>query len=449
MEALKSGSDVLFILLGGIMVLAMHSGFAFLELGTVRKKSQVNALVKILTDFSVSTIAYFFIGYSIAYGINFFSGAETLLQKNGYELTKFFFLLTFAAAIPAIVSGGIAERAKFYPQLAATFLIVAFIYPFFEGIAWNQAFGIQAWLKATYGEEFHDFAGSVVVHAMGGWIALPAVLLLGARHGRYNEGGRNFRTPAVIDPLSGAWRLDSDRRLVRLQRHERADDRQDLRPGGHELADGHGRRHAGGSGGGQERPRLRAQRPARRSGRRLCRLRRDAPDRRTGRWWRRRRHVRGDVHADPEPLEDRRCPRRLAAAWPLRRLGRYRRRHFRQPALGGVGGVAFMPQLLMTALAIAIALVGSCLVYGVLKAAVGLRLDQEQEYNGADLSIHKITANPSASPTGRSRGHRHALRDTARPAAGTARVPIALRANAEFRAAGGFRRGSALHPPAT
>jgi Amt family ammonium transporter len=189
MEALKSGSDVLFILLGGIMVLAMHSGFAFLELGTVRKKSQVNALVKILTDFSVSTLAYFFVGYSLAYGVNFFSGAETLLAKNGFELTKFFFLLTFAAAIPAIVSGGIAERARFYPQLAATFLIVAFIYPFFEGIAWNQAFGVQAWLKTTYGEEFHDFAGSVVVHAMGGWIALPAVLLLGARYGRYTRKG--------------------------------------------------------------------------------------------------------------------------------------------------------------------------------------------------------------------------------------------------------------------
>jgi Amt family ammonium transporter len=111
----------LFILLGAIMVLAMHAGFAFLELGTVRKKNQVNALVKILTDFSVSTIAYFFIGYSIAYGVAFFSGAEHLVQKNGYDLVKFFFLLTFAAAIPAIVSGGIAERARFNPQLAATF----------------------------------------------------------------------------------------------------------------------------------------------------------------------------------------------------------------------------------------------------------------------------------------------------------------------------------------
>ena len=192
MESLKSGSDALFILLGAIMVLAMHAGFAFLELGTVRKKNQVNALVKILVDFSISTIAYFFIGYSIAYGVNFFSGAEVLAEKNGYELVKFFFLLTFAAAIPAIISGGIAERAKFNPQLVATFVLVGFVYPFFEGIAWNQHYGIQAWIKGFTGEEFHDFAGSIVVHAVGGWIALPAVLLLGARRGRYTKEGRSL-----------------------------------------------------------------------------------------------------------------------------------------------------------------------------------------------------------------------------------------------------------------
>src|SRR5574338_1411766 len=132
MEQIKYSGDVLFILLGAIMVLAMHAGFAFLELGTVRKKNQVNALVKILADFAVSTLAYFFIGYGIAYGIHFFSGVDSLLERSGYELTKFCFLLTFAAAIPAIVSGGIAERARFQPQLAATFALVALIYPFFE-----------------------------------------------------------------------------------------------------------------------------------------------------------------------------------------------------------------------------------------------------------------------------------------------------------------------------
>lgn len=189
MENIKTATDVLFILLGAIMVLAMHSGFAFLEVGTVRKKNQVNALVKIIVDFAVSTMGYFFIGYAIAYGVGFYESAEALSQKNGYELVKFFFLLTFAAAIPAIVSGGIAERARFYPQVAATFLIVAFIYPFFEGMTWNGNLGMQSWIAATFGAEFHDFAGSVVVHAMGGWIALGAVILLGARHGRYGKMG--------------------------------------------------------------------------------------------------------------------------------------------------------------------------------------------------------------------------------------------------------------------
>src|SRR5512135_3315076 len=209
MQGLKTSADVLFILLGAVMVLAMHAGFAFLELGTVRRKNQVNALVKILVDFSVSTVAYFFIGYSVAYGVNFFSGAEALAQRNGYELVRFFFLLTFAAAIPAIVSGGIAERARFNPQLAATFVLVGFVYPFFEGIAWNHRLGIQGWLNGTFGAEFHDFAGSVVVHAVGGWIGLAAVLMLGARHGRYSKEGRiSAHPPSSIPFLAlGAWIL--------------------------------------------------------------------------------------------------------------------------------------------------------------------------------------------------------------------------------------------------
>ena len=209
MESTTSANDVLFVLLGAIMVLAMHAGFAFLELGTVRKKNQVNALVKIMVDFSVSTIAYFFIGYSIAYGVNFFSGADVLAAKNGFGLVKFFFLLTFAAAIPAIISGGIAERAKFNPQLIATFMLVGFVYPFFEGIAWNDHLGFQDWLVSLYGFKFHDFAGSVVVHAMGGWIALSAVLLLGARSGRYSKDGRiQAHPPSSIPFLAlGAWIL--------------------------------------------------------------------------------------------------------------------------------------------------------------------------------------------------------------------------------------------------
>jgi Amt family ammonium transporter len=209
MENLKASSDVLFILLGATLVLAMHAGFAFLELGTVRFKNQVNALVKILSDFSVSTVAYFFIGYGVAYGVSFFASAPVLAERSGYELTKFFFLLTFAAAVPAIVSGGIAERARFNAQLAATFLLVGFIYPFFEGIAWNNRLGVQDWLTARFGAPFHDFAGSVVVHAMGGWLGLAAVLLLGARRGRYSrEGGVQAQPPSSIPFLAlGAWIL--------------------------------------------------------------------------------------------------------------------------------------------------------------------------------------------------------------------------------------------------
>ena len=209
MENFKQGADALFILLGAIMVLAMHAGFAFLELGTVRKKNQVNALVKILVDFAVSTVAYFLVGYGVAYGVHFFTGAQGLAAHNGYELVKFFFLLTFAAAIPAIVSGGIAERARLGPQLMATAVIVGLIYPFFEGLAWNQGLGLQAWLKAQFGAEFHDFAGSVVVHAVGGWIALPAVVLLGSRANRYRKDGAiSAHPPSSIPFLAlGAWVL--------------------------------------------------------------------------------------------------------------------------------------------------------------------------------------------------------------------------------------------------
>lgn len=187
-HTLTESANTLFILIGAIMVLAMHAGFAFLEVGTVRHKNQVNALVKIMTDFGISAVAYFFIGYYIAYGGHFLNGAAELTSANGYELVKFFFLMTFAAAIPAIVSGGIAERARFYPMLIASGLIVAFVYPFFEGLIWNGNFGFQAWLENQFGASFHDFAGSVVVHAVGGWIALAAVLLLGARTGRYRNG---------------------------------------------------------------------------------------------------------------------------------------------------------------------------------------------------------------------------------------------------------------------
>lgn len=394
MEALKSGSDVLFILLGGIMVLAMHSGFAFLELGTVRKKNQVNALVKILVDFSVSTIAYFFIGFSVAYGVNFFSGADVLMAKNGFELTRFFFLLTFAAAIPAIISGGVAERARFNPQLIATFVIVGFIYPFFEGIAWNQAFGIQAWLKATFGAEFHDFAGSVVVHAMGGWIALPAVLLLGARYGRYTKEGRiSAHPPSSIPFLAlGAWILTVGWFGFNVMSAQTLDKISGLvainslmaMVGGTLVATVLGKNDPGFVHNGPL-----AGLVAVCAGSDLM-------------------HpigalvvggVAGALFVQMFTLTQNRWKiDDVLGVWPLHGLcgawGGIATGIFGQKMLGGAGGVAFMSQLTMTAMAIAIALTGSAIVYGTLKSTLGLRLDREEEFEGADLSIHRISATP-------------------------------------------------------
>jgi Amt family ammonium transporter len=394
MEELKVSSDALFILLGAIMVLAMHAGFAFLELGTVRKKNQVNALVKILSDFSVSTIAYFFIGYGIAYGMHFFDGAETLAQKNGYDLVKFFFLLTFAAAIPAIVSGGIAERAKFNPQLAATFLLVGFVYPFFEGIAWNGAYGVQDWLAASFGAGFHDFAGSVVVHAVGGWIGLAAVLLLGARHGRYTKEGRiSAHPPSSIPFLAlGAWILTVGWFGFNVMSAQTITSISGLVAVNSLMA------MVGGT--------------------------------LTALWL--GKNDPGFVHNGPlaglvavcagsdlmHPIgalivggvagalfvvmftltQNRWKIDDVLGVWPLHGLcgawGGIAAGIFGLQALGGRGGVSFMSQLVGTLMGVGIALIGGFIVYGVIKKIVGLRLDQEEEFNGADLSIHKISATP-------------------------------------------------------
>jgi ammonium transporter, Amt family len=394
MENLASSHDALFILLGAIMVLAMHAGFAFLELGTVRKKNQVNALVKIFTDFAVSTLAYFFIGYMVAYGVNFFAGAEELAAKNGYELVKFFFLLTFAAAIPAIVSGGIAERAKFNPQLAATFMLVGFVYPFFEGIAWNHRFGVQDWLHASFGAEFHDFAGSVVVHAVGGWIGLAAVLLLGARRGRYNKEGRvSAHPPSSIPFLAlGAWILTvgwfgfnvmSAQTVANISGLVAVNSLMAMVGGtlvalwfgkndpgflhngplaglvavcaGSDLMHPIGALVVGGVAGGLF-------------------------------------VVMFTLTQNRWKIDD------VLGVWPLHGLcgawGGIAAGIFGMKALGGIGGISFMSQLIGTLMGISIAFVGGYVVYALLKKWVGIRLDAEEEFNGADLSIHKISATP-------------------------------------------------------
>ena len=393
METLKGGSDALFILLGAIMVLAMHAGFAFLELGTVRSKNQVNALVKILTDFAVSTVAYFCVGYGIAYGVSFFVGAEVLAERNGYELVKFFFLLTFAAAIPAIVSGGIAERARFYPQLAASMLLVAFVYPFFEGIAWNQHLGVQAWLKGAFGAEFHDFAGSIVVHAVGGWIGLVAVVLLGARRGRYLRDGSTAAAhpPSSIPFLAlGAWILSvgwfgfnvmSAQEIGKLSGVVAVNSLMAM-VGGTLAAMIAGRNDPGFVHNGPLAGLVA-----------VCAgsdVMHPAGSFVVG-------AVAGALFVYMFTLTQNRWKiDDVLGVWPLHGLcgawGGIACGIFGSKALGGLGGVAFMSQLIGTTMGIAVAVVGGLIVYGGLKAMVGLRLDEEEDFNGADLSIHKISA---------------------------------------------------------
>ncbi|GAA3529454.1 ammonium transporter [Zobellella aerophila] len=392
-EALTQSANTLFILMGAIMVFAMHAGFAFLEVGTVRHKNQVNALVKIMTDFGFSAVAYFFVGYWIAYGVTFFQDAETLAASNGYQLVKFFFLMTFAAAIPAIVSGGIAERAKFWPILTASTLSVAFVYPFFEGMIWNGNYGFQSWLATSFGAGFHDFAGSVVVHGVGGWIALVAVLLLGVRRGRYRGGRLVAFPPSNIPFLAlGAWILSIGWFGFNVMSAQTLDGISGLvavnslmaMVGGIITALLLGRNDPGFIHNGPL-----AGLVAVCAGSDLM-------------------HPIGalvvgavagalfvwlfTLQQNKWKIDD------VLGVWPLHGMcgawGGIAAGIFGSQALGGLGGVSLASQLIGTLAGVLTALLGAALVYGGIKAVAGIRLSDEQEFDGADLSIHKIAANP-------------------------------------------------------
>jgi Amt family ammonium transporter len=388
-ETLIQSSNTLFILMGAIMVFAMHAGFAFLEVGTVRHKNQVNALVKIMTDFGFSAVAYFFIGYWIAYGVTFFQDAETLAAGNGYELVKFFFLMTFAAAIPAIVSGGIAERAKFWPILVASTLTVAFVYPFFEGVIWNGNYGFQEWLEVSFGAGFHDFAGSVVVHGVGGWIALVAVVMLGVRKGRYRSGRLVAFPPSNIPFLAlGAWILSIGWFGFNVMSAQTLDGVSGLvavnslmaMVGGIIAAlivgkNDPGFIHNGPLAGlvavcaGSD-----VMHPI---GALMVGV------------------IAGVIFVWLFTLQQNRWKiDDVLGVWPLHGVcgvwGGIAAGIFGSEALGGLGGVSLMSQFVGTLAGIFVAVVGGAIVYGGIKMMVGIRLTDEEEFNGADLSIHKI-----------------------------------------------------------
>ena len=388
-ETLVQSSNTLFILMGAIMVFAMHAGFAFLEVGTVRHKNQVNALVKIMTDFGFSAVAYFFVGYWVAYDVTFFQDAETLAQGNGYELVKFFFLMTFAAAIPAIVSGGIAERAKFWPFLIGSALLVGFVYPFFEGIIWNGNYGVQDWLAASFGAPFHDFAGSVVVHGVGGWLGLVAVIFLGIRKGRYKGGrlvafppsnipflalgawilcigwfGFNVMSAQTLDGISGLVAVNSLMAMVGgiiasllIGKNDPGFIHNGPLAGLVAICAGSDIVHPIGA------------------------LMIGAIAGALFVWM-------FTVVQNRWKIDD------VLGVWPLHGLcgawGGVAAGIFGSSALGGLGGVSLTTQVIGTLMGIAVAVIGGAVVYGGIKAVVGMRLDEEEEFNGADLSIHKI-----------------------------------------------------------
>ena len=392
---LRNSTDVLFLMLGAVMVFAMHAGFAFLEVGTVRKKSQVNAFVKILSDWSVSTIVYFMVGFPLAYGISFLHPAQDLMGKTqGYDLVHYFFLLCFAACIPAIISGGIAERAKFWPQLVAGAVFVGLVYPLFESLVWGQnKYLLQGLIKSIGGAEFHDYAGSVVVHSLGGWLALPAVIILGARTGRFSHGrsnpipisnipflalgswilavgwfGFNVMSAGQIQGISGLVAVNSLMAMV----------------GGVLFALVAGKNdpgfiHNGALAGliavcaGSD---LMHPLAAFLTGGIAAVI-----------------FVYGFQYEQEKlHIDD------VLGVWPLHGVcgtwGGIAAGIFGYKELGGLGGVTFLSQLLGSVTAVAVALVSGFLVYTILAKTVGIRLGKEEEFIGPDLAIHSIDAYP-------------------------------------------------------
>jgi Amt family ammonium transporter len=393
-KEIASDSNTLFILLGAIMILAMHGGFAFLEVGSVRKKNQVNALNKIICEWSFSAIIYFLIGYPIARGVSFLVPVSQMASNGGFEYVRFFLLLGFAACIPAIISGGVAERAKFWTNALAGGIFVGLIYPLIEGATWGQFNSFlgssNGWLATHFGAPFHDFAGSVIVHATGGWLALPAIMLLGARMKRYETDsikvssipflalgswvlivgwfGFNVMSAGALSDISGLVAINSLMAMVGgtivalfISKNDAGFVHNGALAGLVAVCAGSDLYHpiaaliVGGVAGA------------------LFVLLFETE---TEKW----------------KIDD------VLGVWPLHGMcgawGGIAAGIFGTKALGGLGGVSFLSQLIPTIAIVIFALISSTVVYGILKLTVGIRLDSHEELMGADLSVHKIASCP-------------------------------------------------------
>jgi len=395
-NSLIQTTNVLFLLLGAVMILAMHGGFAFLEVGSVRKKNQVNALNKIICEWSFSAVLYFLIGYPISRGVSFLVPISQLETNHGVECVRFFLLLGFAACVPAIISGGVAERAKFWTNVLAGGIFVGLAYPVIEAFTWGQ---YNSWLAGADGwlakfpfcrAGFHDFAGSVVVHATGGWLALPAILLLGPRLKRYEDNaikvssipflalgswalivgwfGFNVMSAGSLSAVSGLVAINSLMAMVggtiaamMISRNDAGFVHNGALAGLVAICAGSDLFHP------------------------ICALVVGA--------------IAGAlfvflfrVETEDWKIDD------VLGVWPLHGVcgtwGGIAAGIFGTEALGGRGGVSFFSQLLVTAAVIVFTLVVSTAVYGVLKITAGIRMDAHEEKIGSDLAIHLIQANP-------------------------------------------------------
>lgn len=391
LNELARSSNVLFVLLGAVMILAMHGGFAFLEVGSVRRKNQVNALNKIICEWSFSTLIYFLIGYPLARGVSLLVPVQELAADNGFQYVNFFLLLGFAACIPAIISGGVAERAKFWTNALAGGIFVGLVYPLIEGVTWGRfSAGLgdtNGWLAQTFGAPFHDFAGSVVVHATGGWLALPAIILLGARLKRYEENaikvssipflalgswalivgwfGFNVMSAGALRNISGLVAINSLMAMVGgtiaamfISKNDAGFVHNGALAGLVAVCAGSDLYHP-----------IAALVVGAIAGAMFVFLFTTETEK-----WR---------------IDD------VLGVWPLHGAwGGIAAGIFGLEALGGRGGVCFFSQLVVTAGVIVFAMLASVVVYGILKATVGIRLDSHEERTGSDLAVHKIEANP-------------------------------------------------------
>ncbi len=174
--------DMIWLVLAAALVFFMQAGFAMVETGLTRAKNANNILMKNLMDFSAGAVAYWAVGWALMYGASatgligtdqfFLSGAGSAMFRD------WMFQVVFAATAATIVSGAMAERTKFSSYLVYSVFVSALIYPISGSWIWNSS----GWLA---GLGFHDFAGSTVVHSVGGWVALTGAVLLGARKGKY------------------------------------------------------------------------------------------------------------------------------------------------------------------------------------------------------------------------------------------------------------------------